>query len=214
MWENNREYMIELDTSNCGTGSSSCFKTSGLQWNAKYMGSRYTTYTTSTSVTAKVASVPGLTFAADDGPGMNLMYYWDTTTSSLGVLGLGTQTGIDELVSGGLTQTTLASGNTDDGYVRVTIPTDYTGYFGDLPLNGSSSGTSTPGTGYWSSTSRNMACVGSNGYFYLVRGNPAYCTTWFSTSYKFNGFNVGVTDTRFNAAGGPNIVSKLSLIHI
>ena len=212
MWENNREYMIELDTSNCGTGSSSCFKTSGLQWNAKYMGSRYTTYTTSTSVTAKVASVPGLTFAADDGPGMNLMYYWDTTTSSLGVLGLGTQTGIDELVSGGLTQTTLASGNTDDGYVRVTIPTDYTGYFGDLPLNGSSSGTSTPGTGYWSSTSRNMACVGSNGYFYLVRGNPAYCTTWFSTSYKFNGFNVGVTDTRFNAAGGPNIVSKASNI--
>jgi len=204
MWENNYEYMIELDTSNCGTGSSSCFKTSGLTWNAKYIGTAANTYTTSTSVTAKVASIPGLTFAADDGPGMNLMYYWDATTSKMGVLGLGTATDIADPVSGGTTQTTLASGNTDDGYVRVVIPPDYTGNFGGIPLNG----TTSP---YYSSSARNLACVGSNGYFYFVRGNPAYCTTWFSTSYKFNGFNVGATDTRFNSAGF-TITSKASNI--
>ena len=78
--------------------------------------------------------------------------------------------------------------------MRVPIPADYTGNFGAIPLNG----TTGP---YYSSSARNAACVGSNGYFYFVRGNPAYCTTWYSTNYKFNGFNVGATDTRFNSAG-------------
>ena len=194
MWENNLEYMIELDTSTCGTGSNSCFKTSGLTWNGKYIGTAANTYSTSGNINAKVASVPGMTFAADDGPGMNLMYYWDSTTAQMGVLGLGTATDIEEPVSGGATYTGLSSGNTDDGYVRVPIPADYTGTFGAIPLNG----TTSP---YYSSSARNLACVGSNGYFYFVRGNPAYCTTWYSTNYKFNGFNVGATDTRFNSAG-------------
>ena len=194
MWENNLEYMIELDTSTCGTGSNSCFKTSGLTWNGKYIGTAANTYTTSGNVNAKVASVPGMTFTADDGPGMNLMYYWDSTTASMGVLGLGTANDIEDPVSGGVSYTGLSSGNTDDGYVRVPIPADYTGTFGAIPLNG----TTSP---YYSSSARNLACVGSNGYFYFVRGNPAYCTTWFSTNYKFNGFNVGATDTRFNSAG-------------
>ena len=194
MWENNLEYMIELDTSTCGTGSNSCFKTSGLTWNGKYIGTAANTYSTSGNINAKVASVPGMTFAADDGPGMNLMYYWDSTTATMGVLGLGTATGIEEPASGGVQYTGLSSGNTDDGYVRVPIPADYTGTFGAIPLNG----TTGP---YYSSSARNLACVGSNGYFYFVRGNPAYCTTWYSVNYKFNGFNVGATDTRFNSAG-------------
>ena len=204
MWENNYEYMIELDTSTCGTGANSCFKTSGLVWNGKYIGTAASTYTTSSSVNAKVASVPGLTFAADDGPGMNLMYYWDSSTSSMGVLGLGTSTGIEEAVSGGTTYTGFSAGSSDDGYVRVPIPADYTGNFGGIPLNG----TTSP---YYSSSARNLVCIGTNGYFYFVRGNPAYCTTWFSTSYKFNGFNVGATDTRFNAAGH-TITAKASNI--
>ena len=209
MWETNREYVIELDVSNCGTGSNSCFKTSSLEWDLRYSGTRWAAYGNGNIIGR--ADVPGLTFSADKGPGSNLMYYYDSAAGEFGVMGLGgSSLGIDTPVSAGGSATTLSAptvGNLDDGYVRFHVPDDFTGYFGALPINGSYSS---------SSSTRNKICMGTNGYAIFVRSNAAngpYCSTWYLyVQYGYNGFGLGQSDVRVASSGWGGVIAKATNI--
>ena len=215
MWDMNDEYLIEMDLSNCGTGSSYCFETGSSTsytnlWDLRYVATRSNGYIYTTAMDK--AEIPGLTFTANNGPGFNVMYYYDsgcTATGSsvsgcFGVMGIGSATsGIESKVTGGTVYTAFDIGSNDDGMVRVDVPGDFTGSFGALPINASIS------TG---STVRDHICMGTNGYIMFTRGGNQYCTSWHLATYGFNGFSVGNMDTRVINSGWGGVAAKSSNI--
>ena len=104
-YEDSMEYVFEYDTSACGTGSNSCFytRTSTFYNNWRVMwtttpSSGYNGYggTTSGSTMLDSGNDGYLTIAADDGPGMNLIFLYDSTLNEFAMVGLGNETGIEE----------------------------------------------------------------------------------------------------------------------
>ena len=116
-YDDNNEFVFEFDTSDCGTGySNSCFYTSSSSTN--FYSNWITQWTTSPSSgwngfggtrsgkTFQHKDMSGyLTISADKGPGMNLIYHYDSTSNDWGLVGLDTSTGIDEELTGGTTKT-------------------------------------------------------------------------------------------------------------
>ena len=169
-YEPSREYHVEYDTSNCGTGSLSCFNSGAVLDLRYYPGTtRYSTSSTAQSNLEKV-TVPGLSMSAANGPGHDVIWYHDGT--SWGVMGYeeSAGNGIEMPNSAGTVYTTLDYGSTDDGYVKVAIPGDITGYFGSFSWNSSYS---------LNSNNRNMFCVNTN-------NNPVMFvrTTYTGSSYS------------------------------
>ena len=193
-YDNSDEYVIEFDTSDCGTGSTSCFYTTSYyfysQWKMMWTTSSSSGYnglggTKSGDMEMHQDDGGFLTIAADDGPGMNLIYLYDSSANDWAMVGLGTGTGIDEPLSGG----TSATYATTYGYTesfRVSIPGDFTGTFGKFDFNAT-----------YSSSGANWMCVSTNGWYYFFRStssNPI-CTSGYyyiySTSYRWAGMAFG-----------------------
>ena len=79
--------------------------------------------------------MPGLSMNARNGPGSDVIWYHDG--SSWGIMGyeVSSGNGIEQPQSQGTVYTSLDYGSTDDGYVKVAIPGDITGYFGSFSWN-------------------------------------------------------------------------------
>ena len=193
-YDNSDEYVFEFDTSECGTGSNSCFYTTSYyfyqQWKMMWTtapGSYSYGGGGTKSGSMEMHQTDGgyLTLSADDGPGMNLIYLYDSATNKWAMVGLGTDTGIDEMLSTG----TTASKRSTYGYTAahlVDIPGDFTGTFGKFDFNAT-----------YSSSKANWMCVGTNGWYYFFRStssNPM-CTSGYyyiySNSYTWSGFALG-----------------------
>ncbi len=193
-YDASNEYVFEFDTSDCGTGSSSCFYTgtsySGQNWKTKWTTTPSSGYNglggTVSGTTDTLLSQGGyLTLSAADGPGMNLIYLYDSSSNEWAMVGLGTETGIDELQTSG----TTAPKKSTYGYTAahlVDIPADFTGTFGKFDYNST-----------YSSSKANWMCVGTNGWYYFFRSTSSSpgCTSGYyyvySASYRWSGFSLG-----------------------
>ena len=193
-YEDSDEYVFEFDTSDCGTGSASCFYTSSYYFYAMWT-MRWTT-TPSAGYNGFGGTLQGsmdmheddggfLSISADDGPGMNLIYLYDTSKKAWAMVGLGTDTGIEDPLTSG----TTANQRSTYGYTRaflVDIPGDITGTMGEFDWNAT-----------YSSSRANWMCAGSNGFFYFFRStssNPGCSSGYYyaySTSYRWSGFALG-----------------------
>ena len=195
-FDSNDEYYFEFDTSNCGTGSSSCWYTGSsssdyfynnwiVEWqtNANPATSSYNTGGTSGGKKYLDANNGGyLSISADDGPGMNLIFLWDGNT--YGMVGIGDEPDIGEKLGTGTSATYAAA----YGYT-----TSYRYQVGDITAN--FAGYTYNST--YSSTGFNWVCTGSNGWTHFLRStstSPSCSSGYYyiySTSYKWNGFALG-----------------------
>jgi hypothetical protein len=202
-YDDNDEYVFEFDTSDCGTGSAnSCFYATSYyfytQWKIKWTtapSSGYNGLGGTQSGAQELHKTDGgyLTLSAQHGPGMNLIYHYDSSSNKWGMVGLDTVTGIDDPLAGG---TVKSSHRSTYGYTKaynVKIPADvddngnaFTGTFGKFDFTNS-----------YSSSKANWMCVASNGWWYFFRSsnsNPI-CTSGYyyvySNSYRWSGFSLG-----------------------
>ena len=219
-YEDSKEYVFEFDTSRCGTGSSSCFynraSTYYSNWKLSWLtapSSGYNGFGGTVSGEVQL-NRPGsqtnlddgyLTIGARHGPGMNLIFLYDATLNDFAMVGLGTDTGIEEPLAGG-TQAPQRSTYSNTRAFLVDIPADITGTFGKFDWNS-----------VYSSQRANWLCVGSNGFYYFFRStssNPACNTGYYytySTYYRWSGFALG-TGNGGMMNGGGGVLYKVSKV--
>jgi len=196
------EFYFEFDTSSCGTGSSSCFYSSSYYFYSNWVTQHTTTASsgyngvggTRSNIDSLHKDDGGyLTISAANGPGMNLIFLYDSGTDSFAMVGVGTSTSINEGLSGG----TSADASRSYGYTnayKITLGSDYGGMFGKFGF-----GNATGGAG----TNANRLCVTSNGFTTFWRSpyssyndcSPAYYYAGaYSgvTTYKWSGFALGM----------------------
>ena len=192
-YDNSDEFVFEFDTSNCGTGySNSCFYASTSSTN--FYSNWVTQWTTSPSSgyngfggtrsgkSLQHKDLGGyLTISAQNGPSMNLIYHYDSSSNDWGLVGLDTSTGIDEVLTGGDTK----SHRSTYGYTKawnIKLDNIY-GTVGKFDFNGT-----------YSSSRSNWMCVGTNGFYYFFRStssNPGCSSGYYyiySNSYRWTGF--------------------------
>jgi len=214
-YDNSDEYVFEFDTSDCGTGSNSCFYTSSYyyyaQWEMQWTTSPpsgYNGFGGTVSGTYKMHSQDAggyLTISADDGPGMNLIYLYDSTSNKWAMVGLGTETGIEQVMTSGTNAPQRSTYGSSAGHL-VDIPGEITGTFGKFDWNAT-----------YSSSKANWMCVGTNGFYYFFRSsssNPACNTGYYyvySTYYRYSGFALGTGYTGVMASSG-SIIYKVAKV--
>ena len=197
-FDSNNEFYFEFDTSSCGTGSSSCFYTPSDYFDANWIVQHTTTASSGYNGMGGTRSNLDnlhkddggyLTISAADGPGMNLMFLYDSTANAFGMVGIGTSPSIDSPLTGG----TSADSSRSYGYTqayKITLGADYGGMFGKFGF-----GNETGGAG----TNANRLCVTSNGFTYFWRSPYSsyndcssayyYAGSWSgTTSYRWSGF--------------------------
>jgi len=194
-YDSSDEFVFEFDTSDCGTGSQSCFYTSNYyfyqMWKMQWTTAPSSGYNgfggTQSGSWDMMADIDNgfITLTADDGPGMNLIYLYDSSANRWSVTGLDTSTGIDETLTGGLTKTKRGTYGYTDHY-NIKLDNIY-GTVGKFDFNGS-----------YSSSRANWLCQGTNGFVYFFRStssNPL-CTSGYyyaySPSYRWTGFAIGM----------------------
>ena len=193
-YEDSDEYVFEFDTSNCGTGSNSCFYTSSYyfytQWKMKWTttpSSGYNGFGGTLSGSQEFHQQDGgyLTLSADDGPGMNLIFLYDSTLNDWAMVGLGDETGIEQPLSSGTTATERSSYGYSKTFL-IDIPGDITGTFGKFDWNAT-----------YSSSKANWMCMNTNGFVYFFRSTSSNPTCnggyWYiySSSYRWSGISLG-----------------------
>ena len=212
-YDSSDEFVFEFDTTGCGTGSQSCFYTSSYyfysQWKMRWTtspSSGYNGFGGTLSGEMEMHKDDGgyLSITANNGPGMNLIYLYDSTTNNWAMVGLDTSTGIDEPMTGGVTE----SARSTYGYTKafnIKLDNIY-GTVGKFDFNGS-----------YSSSRANWLCQGTNGFVYFFRStssNPG-CTSGYyyaySTSYKWTGFAIGTGYYGSQASTG-SVSSKVSKV--
>ena len=197
-FDSNNEFYFEFDTSSCGTGSSSCFYTPSDYFDANWIAQHTTTASSGYNGMGGTRSNLDnlhkddggyLTISAANGPGMNLMFLYDSTANAFGMVGIGTSPSIDSPLTGG----TSADSSRSYGYTqayKITLGADYGGMFGKFGF-----GNETGGAG----TNANRLCVTSNGFTYFWRSPYSsyndcssayyYAGSWSgTTSYRWSGF--------------------------
>ena len=123
-----------------------------------------------------------LTTAADDGPGMNLLYLYDSGEDAFAMVGIGSSPSISEKLSGG----SSATNSYGYGYTKsfkITLGSDYGGQMGKFSF-----GNATGGAG----TNANRLCVTSNGFTYFMR-SPYSSRDQCSGAYYYAGSYSGST---------------------
>ena len=210
-YEPSREYLMEYDTSNCGTGSLSCFNTNAVLDLRYYPGTtRLCTSTTCQNNMDKV-TVPGLSMNARYGPGSDIIWYHDGTSWGVMAYEVSSGNGIEQPQTAGTQYSSLNYGGTDDGYVKVAIPGDITGYFGAFSWNS---------TYNLNSANRNLFCVNTNNnpimfvrstYTGSTYSNPCYSTYYYYRyNYAWNGWSNPGYDGKVDS--GWQVNSKVSSI--
>ena len=124
-----------------------------------------------------------LQISADDGPGMNVIFVYNSAKNKWATVGVDTEPGIDTPMSGGDNPTSSVSYGRSASY-KFAIPGDITGQFGTFSFNATGS-----------STTANRMCVTTNGWFYFYRSITAdRCTSAYymiygsTSSYRWSGF--------------------------
>ena len=187
------EFYFEFDTSSCGTGSNSCWYTSSYYFYNNWVmqhttvaGSGYNGMASSSqrSNLDELHRSDGgyLTTAADDGPGMNLLYLYDSGEDAFAMVGIGSSPSISEKLSGG----SSATNSYGYGYTKsfkITLGSDYGGQMGKFSF-----GNATGGAG----TNANRLCVTSNGFTYFMR-SPYSSRDQCSGAYYYAGAYSGST---------------------
>ena len=191
------EYFFEFDTSSCGTGSSSCFYTGTSTFYGNWLARGNTApaygYYGMNSGTNKFNqnlwnnNGDGyLQIAAKDGPGMNLIFVYNSAKNAWATVGVDTDTGIDTPLTGGNSATASVSYGYSQAY-KFAIPGDITGSFGTFSFNATQT-----------TTTANRLCVTTNGWYYFYRSistdrcTSAYYMIYGSTSsYRWSGFALG-----------------------
>jgi plastocyanin len=200
-YDNSDEYVMEFDTSDCGTGSNSCFYATSYYFYSQW--AIHWTTTPSYGYNGMGGSKSGriemhqdddgyLSFTAKNGPGMNLIYLYDSTMNDWAIVGLdgdtdtnAMNTGVEDTLSGGTSANKRSTYGYTDAYL-VDIPGDITGTFGKHDWNAT-----------YSSSKSNWMCVGTNGWMYFFRSSSSnpLCTSGYyyiySASYNWNGFAQG-----------------------
>ena len=212
-YDSSDEFVFEFDTSDCGTGAQSCFYTTSYyfyqMWTMRWTTSPSGGYngfggTLSGSMDMMQADGGYLSISAANGPGMNLIYYYDSSANKWAMVGLDTSTGIDEPMTGGVTESSRSTyGYTKAFNIKLD---DIYGTVGKFDFNGS-----------YSSSRANWLCQGTNGFVYFFRStssNPM-CTSGYyyaySTSYRWTGFAIGTGYYGSQAASGATS-SKVSKV--
>ena len=195
-FDSNNEFYFEFDTSSCGTGSSSCFYTPSDYFDANWIVQHTTTASSGYNGMGGTRSNLDnlhkddggyLTISAADGPGMNLMFLYDSTANAFGMVGIGTSPSIDSPLTGG----TSADSSRSYGYTqayKITLGADYGGMFGKFGF-----GNETGGAG----TNANRLCVTSNGFTYFWR-SPYSSYDYCSSAYYYAGSWSGTTSYRWS----------------
>jgi len=190
------EYFFEFDTSGCGTGSQQCFYTGTstfygnwiARWNNNVPTGSYGMNSGSTSGNQALRNADGgfLQIGAQHGPGMNLIFFYDSANNEWGYVGVGTETGIDTVLTGGSNMDSSVSYGYTQAY-KFNIPGDITGTFGKFDFNATGS-----------STTADRMCVTTNGWYYFYRaGTYDRCTSAYymiygsTSSYRWSGFALG-----------------------
>jgi len=213
-YEPSREYHMEYDTSNCGTGSLSCFSTSAVLDLRYYPGTTRVCTSTTCQTNLDKVTIPGLSMHAKNGPGSDVIWYHDGSSSGgWGVMGyeVASGNGIAQPQAAGSIYSSLDYGSTDDGYVKVPIPGDITGYFGSFSWNA---------TYNLNSGNRNLFCINTNNnpimfvrstYSGSTYTNPCYGTYYYyQYNYAWNGWSNPGWDGKVNT--GWQVNSKVSSI--
>ena len=192
-YAHSNEYFFEWDTANCGTGSSACFYTGTStfygNWIARgnvnpasgYYGMN--TGTNKFNQDLRSTADGYLQISADDGPGMNVIFVYNSAKNKWATVGVDTEPGIDAPMSGGDNPTASVSYGRSASY-RFAIPGDITGQFGTFSFNATGS-----------PTTANRMCVTTNGWFYFYRSiSTDRCTSAYymiygsASSYRWSGF--------------------------
>ena len=196
-YEDNHEYVFEFDTSDCGTGSSSCFYTGTHHWYQNWV-LKWTNSPTGNYLGIGGTGADGspqklregnggyLSISEDDGPGMNLIFWYDKALGKWGMVGLGDDTNIEQPLQGGTKATMSTSYAYTEAYI-IPVPSNFKGTMGKFDFSGTGS------------TAANWMCVTTNGVIYWFRSdksNPE-CTsqesTFNSNSYQWSGFALGTS---------------------
>jgi hypothetical protein len=132
---------------------------------------------------------------------MNLIYLYDSSSNKWAMVGLGTDTGIEQTMSSGTTAAKRSTYGNTAGHL-VDIPADISGSFGKFDWGG-----------VYSSSKANWLCAGTNGFYYFFRStssNPSCNTGYYyvySTYYRYSGFALG-TGSGGVMAGTGSIIYK------
>jgi plastocyanin len=215
-YEDNREYHQEFDTSACGTGSNSCFNTGSVFQLRYYPGTYRVCTSTNCQTNLAKTTLEGLSMNAQTGPGSDVIWSWDAnygTSGGFGVVQVDVAGGNDigKPNGQGAIYTTLDYGSLDDGYVKIPIPGDITGYFGSFTWNS---------TYNLNSANRNLFCVNTNAnpvmfvrstYTGSAYSNPCYSTYYYwQYDYAWNGWAAPGYDGKWDS--GWKVASKVSSI--
>jgi hypothetical protein len=191
------EYFFEFDTSNCGTGSQSCFYTGTSTFYGNWLArgntapayGYYGMNSGSNKFNQNLWNNNGdgyLQIAAKDGPGMNIIFVYNAQMNEWATVGVDTETGIDTPLTGGSQATASVSYGYSQAY-KFAIPGDITGSFGTFSFNATQT-----------TTTANRLCVTTNGWYYFYRSistdrcTSAYYMIYGSTSsYRWSGFALG-----------------------
>jgi len=208
-FEPSDEYVVEFDTSNCGSGSSACWYTSSYYfystWVTQWTSAVGTTstrngypYSGGTTEGRDILNqVDGgyLSLDAADGPGMNLIFLYDSGNNKMAMVGLGTSTDISDPLAGGTTAPKSYTYGYTDSYL-IDIPGAISGDFGKISWNATNSGEA------------NYACATTNGWVYFFKSTSAsvkcspYYNYAYSSSYRWNGIALGTGYYGRMASGG------------
>ncbi|MDA8837883.1 hypothetical protein N9N26_01305, partial [Candidatus Poseidoniales archaeon] len=206
-FDSNDEFYYEFDTSRCGTGSSSCFYTSSSlsygNWEVAHTavassGSYGLGGTTVSLQPLHSDDDSYLTISASNGPGMNLMFLYNSIEEAFAMVGIGTATGIDQPLTGGASADPSRSYSGNDAF-KITLGSDYGGNFGKFSF-----GNATGGAG----TNANRMCVTSNGMTMFFRSPYAsrdYCDpdVWMMGGARaYSGMALGMSNRGEMATGG------------
>ena len=213
-FDGNDEFYFEFDVSTCGTGSNQCFFTGSLYDAPNYyfynnwMGQHATvagsgsngmgTSSTRSNTFEHMTNDGGyLTISADKGPGMNLLYLYDSGKNAFAMVGIGSSPSIDSKLSGGSQMdASYAYGNTPA--YKITLGSDSAmtaageeTYGGQMGLF--SFGNATGGSGI----NANRLCVTTNGFVHFFR-SPFASRDQCSGAYYYGGsyFSGGTSDER------------------
>ena len=127
-----------------------------------------------------------LSLSADDGPGMNLIFLYDSTLNDWAMVGLGDSTGIEEPLTSG----TTANLRSSYGYKpsRSWLTSRETSQVPSV---------SSIGTELTVVPESNWMCAGTNGFVYFFRSTSSNPTCnagyWYiySSSYRWSGISLG-----------------------
>ncbi|MGB1484748.1 MAG: hypothetical protein ACPG9E_02005, partial [Poseidonia sp.] len=193
-YSNSHEYFFEFDTSGCGTGSQSCFYTGTSTFYGNWLArgntapayGYYGMNSGSNKFNQNLWNNNGdgyIQVGAKDGPGMNLIFVYNSQLNKWATVGVDTETGIDTPLTGGSKATASVSYGYSQAY-KFAIPGDITGSFGTFSFNATQT-----------TTTANRLCVTTNGWYYFYRSittdrcTSAYYMIYGSTSsYRWSGF--------------------------